>query len=61
VTETPAADATPIRKDVCLLEVNSARESGRDTTISTNLVCLFWFGLMHLGLGFGVEEAGLRV
>ena len=33
-----AADATPARKEACLVELNSERESGRDTTISTYLV-----------------------
>jgi 4-amino-4-deoxy-L-arabinose transferase-like glycosyltransferase len=44
-----AADATPARKDACLAEVNSAADSGSDTTMATYLV---------LGLGFGVKGFG---
>mmetsp|Transcript_9214 Transcript_9214/g.22659 ORF Transcript_9214/g.22659 Transcript_9214/m.22659 type:complete len:329 (+) Transcript_9214:243-1229(+) len=35
---TPAADATPVRKLVCLLGVNSKAVNGRETTISTYVV-----------------------
>ena len=49
-----AADATPARKEACLADVNSAAESGSDTTISTYL-------LFSLGLGFAVKGFGRLV
>ena len=52
LTSTEQAAATPARKLFCLSKVNSALDSGSDTSICTYLV---------LGLGFGVGSLGFRV
>ena len=52
---TPAAAATPDTKAACTSEVNSAAESGSDTTIATYLLCGAGLGVLRTNLGVSMR------